>query len=289
LIREVRRQAIVHVTPGEVSIMVEAYDMRAVAPTVCSILGVRHPRNCKVKPLLEVLETMGIQERLAVVVVDAFGVSTWTAARMETPTFNALANRHLLHLRSVMPTITPVNFATMVTGASPEVHLISTRDDDLVLETVFDVLRCYDKTSATAARALSSLGILISSFADQGGLAVSNTDEEVCSIAVDALKERVDLLWVQLLDVDDAGHEHGPLSSQGIAAAKRADAYLKEIVSEACKRGYALIVLADHGQHTITGDDGRKAGTHGTRMEEDVYVPFIWCGPDEAARAMGIS
>ena len=87
--------------------MVQSFDMRTVAPTVCSVLGVRPPRRVQVGPLVEVVETMGVQRRLVVVVIDALGASTWAMARMGTPTINALANRHLIHIRSVMPTITP--------------------------------------------------------------------------------------------------------------------------------------------------------------------------------------
>ena len=264
------------------------YDMRSLAPTVCGVLGVRPPGSAEAPPFLEVVDSMGEMERLAVVVIDAFGVSTWTAARLETPTFNALANRHLLHLRSVMPTITPVNFATMLTGAGPDVHLIRDRTEQLRLETVFDVLRENGATSATAARALSSLGILISPFADHPGIAESNTDEEVTALALEALGKGVSLLWVQLLDVDNAGHAHGPLSPLGIAAAERADRHLREIAVKAYEEDYGVLVLADHGQHTVLNEDGSEGGTHGTYSDDDVYVPLVWGDPEELKGALGI-
>lgn len=268
--------------------MLGEYDMRSVAPTICMILGVRPPASNEVEALEEVVETMGAVERLAVVVIDAFGASTWAAARLEVPTFNAMANRHLLHIRSLMPTITPVNFATMLTGAHPETHMIRDRTERLTLETVFDVLREHGRVSATAARAVSSLGILISPFADRPGLAESNNDEEVCAIAVKAMEKKADLLWVQLLDVDDAGHLHGPLSSEGVSAIHRDDAYLREIAETASRNGYGLMVLADHGQHTVLKSDGSQEGTHGTNSDDDVYVPFAWCTNRELKEAIGI-
>ena len=269
--------------------MTESYDMRAVAPTVCRVLGVRPPRRAEIGPLTEVVETMGVQRRLVVVVIDAFGASSWVVARTETPTINALANRHLLHIRSVMPTVTPVNFATMLTGVSPKVHLIKDREEKLALETVFDVLRERGRESATAARSLSSLGILISPHADHQGLAKSNRDEEVKDLAREAIEGGVDLLWVQLLDVDDAGHQYGPLSSQGVSAAGRADFHLREIATAAYREGYAIMVLADHGQHMTTKEDGSVGGTHGTDADEDVYVPFIWCNVTEIGEALGLA
>jgi predicted AlkP superfamily pyrophosphatase or phosphodiesterase len=264
------------------------HDLRRVAPTVCGVLGLRPPGQAETRPLEEVVGTMGNQGRLAVVVIDAFGASTWSATRAETPTFNALASRHLLRLKSVMPTITPVNFATMLTGASPESHGIRDRTEELKLETVFDVMREKGRSSATAARALSSLGILISPFADRPGIAESNLDDEVCSIAVNRLREGVNLLWVQLLDVDDAGHMYGPLSPQGVKAAGRDDGHLRRIAVEACRRGYGLMVLADHGQHTIVRDDSSQGGWHGTEAEEDVYVPFVWCKKEDIKGTVGL-
>ncbi len=262
--------------------------MRSVAPTVCRVLGIRPPASTEAEEMVEVVETMGAVERLAVVVIDAFGASTWAAARLEVPTFNAMANRHLLHIRSLMPTITPVNFATMLTGAHPDTHTIRDRTERLTLETVFDVLREHGRVSATAARAVSSLGILISPFADHPGLAESNSDVEVCALAVRAMEKKADLLWVQLLDVDDAGHLHGPLSSEGISAIHRDDAYLREIAETASRTGYSLMVLADHGQHTVLKSDGSAGGTHGTDSDEDVYVPFVWCTNRELREAIGL-
>ena len=261
-------------------------DMRSVAPTVCRVLGVRAPSSAEAQPMREVVETMGVAERLAVVVIDAFGSSTWAAARREVPTYNALAERHLARLRSMMPSITPVNFATMLTGAHPDTHGIRDRTERLTLETVFDVLRERGKASATAARAASSLGILISPFADRPGLAGSNTDEEVRALAVEALEARADLVWVQFLDVDDAGHQHGPLSPESVAAAHGDDGYLREIAEEAQKGGYGLMVLADHGQHTVVKGDGAMGGTHGTDMDDDLSVPFIWCTNRELKGAL---
>jgi predicted AlkP superfamily pyrophosphatase or phosphodiesterase len=227
------------------------------------------------------IDTMGEMGKLAVVVIDAFGISTWMEAKHETPTFNALANQHFLSIRSVMPTITPVNFATMLTGAKPEDHKIRDRTEKLMLETIFDVLRETGMNSATAARAKSSLGILISPFADEPRIAQSNTDEEVTSLACKALKKGANILWVQLLGVDDAGHAHGPISSEGIVATRRADINLKKIASDASRNGYGLIVLADHGQHTIKNKEGQFEGTHGTDMEKDINIPLIWATPDE--------
>ena len=251
--------------------------MRSVASTVCSVLGVPSPSSAETDPINEVIQSMGVVTRLIVVVIDAFGVSTWTAAGKLVKTFNSLARIHLVHVKSVMPTITPVNFATMVTGAHPNVHGIRDRREKINVETIFDILREADRVSAAAARAESSLGILISPHVDRQYIAGSNIDEEVCSLALEALEGMPDLLWVQLLDVDDAGHQHGPFSAESSAAAERDDRYLRKIVRAAKRNGYSIMVLADHGQHSVSHVDGRVSATHGTNSDDDAYVGFVWC------------
>jgi predicted AlkP superfamily pyrophosphatase or phosphodiesterase len=92
---------------------------------------------------------------------------------------------------------------------------------------------------------------------------VSNLDNEVTKIAVSKLIEGVNLLWVQFLDIDDAGHTYGPYSKEGMEVASQVDENLRIILQTASKNGYSVIVLADHGQHTATegsykGIDERK-------------------------------
>jgi predicted AlkP superfamily pyrophosphatase or phosphodiesterase len=260
-------------------------DMTSVAPTVCRALGVRLPSSAEGSPIDEVAESIHKTRRLAVVVIDAFGVGTWEKVKSKTPTFNELRDLHGTVIRSVMSSITPVNFATMLTGASPEVHGIRNREQPLRNETIFHVMREAEMVSATAARAKSSLGILISPHADRPGLAASNLDSEVTEIACRMIDEDVNLLWVQLLDVDDAGHAYGPYSHESEEAAGRADANLRLILDAARVKGYSVMVLADHGQHPSS--DGPYRGVHGTDMPEDLNVPFLWASNDELRDALG--
>ena len=254
------------------------YDMRIVAPTVCRTLGIRPPSSADSDYLPMIGDTMS-SKKLAVIVIDALGMSTWRKARELTPTLNTLEKVHFTVIDSVMKTITPVNFATMLTGANPETHGITNREMPIGHETIFHVMREAGMRSATAARTLSSLGILISPHSDKPGLAESNMDSEVTKIAVSRLLEGFNLVWVHLLDVDDAGHGYGPLSEEGMDAVARTDGSLRVILEAARDNGYSVIVLADHGQHD--SDEDRFKGTHGTDMPEDVEVLFLWANNSE--------
>jgi predicted AlkP superfamily pyrophosphatase or phosphodiesterase len=255
------------------------YDMRVVAPSVCNVLDIRPPISASsvILPLFK--KTMRKTNRLVVIVLDAFGVSTWNQSKDLTPTINQLGQVYNTVIRSVMKSITPVNFATMLTGASPKVHKITDRTMNLSHETIFDVMREEGLKSATASRALSSLGILISPFADEPGIADSNLDIDVVKIAISQFKAGYNLIWVQLLDVDDAGHKYGPLSREGFEAVKRVDNNLKNILGTAYKYDYSVMVLADHGQHMV--NENNYKGLHGTDMREDLEVPLLWANSNE--------
>jgi predicted AlkP superfamily pyrophosphatase or phosphodiesterase len=226
-------------------------------------------------------KTMKKTNKLVVVVLDAFGISTWNKAKHLTPTINQLGQVHYTVIRSVMKSITPVNFATMLTGACPKVHGITDRTMHLSLETIFDVMREKGLKSATASRALSSLGILISPFADEPGIADSNLDIDVVEIAISRIKAGYNLVWIQLLDIDDAGHKFGPSSSEGLDAVTIADDNLRKILETTYVNGYSVMVLADHGQHMV--NENNYKGSHGTDMVEDLEVPLLWTNNDELA------
>ncbi len=261
------------------------FDMRIVAPTVCKALGIRTPSSSASSPLPMTGKSFGLTNKLSVIVMDALGMSTWKKGRELTPTLNKLEAVHGTVIHSVMKSITPVNFATMLTGASPENHGITDRKMSLVNETIFDVMREAGMISATAARAISSLGILISPHSDKPGIANSNLDADVTQIAVSRIMDGYNLVWVQFLDVDDAGHTYGPLSDEGMEAVARVDGNLRIVLEAARDNGYSVIVLADHGQHD-SGDESLK-GTHGTDMPEDIEVPFLWANNAELHDILG--
>jgi len=258
--------------------------MRSLAPSVATLLEVRPPAGAEVGPIPEVVAHLGSVERLAMVVIDAFGLATWDYARDCCPMVNALASNHRLTIDSVLPATTPVNFATMVTGAGPQAHGIRARTDPLLLETLFDVLRAEARATAAVGRALSTVGILLAPFADLKGVAQSNEDCEVLDLSLKILRENEpDYLLLQFLAVDAASHRHGPFSPHNAQAVAETDARLRALVRQLAAEDYALLLLADHGQHAAPPQKQRPRhiGIHDGTVEEDVRVPLIWASPAE--------
>ena len=260
------------------------HDMRSLAPTVAALLQVRPPAGAEAGPIPEVVAHLGSVEKLAMAVIDAFGLATWDYARERCPTLNALAVNHRLTINSVLPAITPVNFATMVTGARPQAHSVQARTDRLLLETLFDVLRAEARTTAAVGWALSTVGILLAPFADLKGVAHSNDDREVLELSLRILtRNEPDYLLLQFLAVDAVSHRHGPFSPHSAQAVAETDVRLRALVGQLAAQDYALLLLADHGQHTATSQKQRRGhiGAHAGTAEEDVRVPLIWASPAE--------
>jgi len=256
--------------------MIKEYSMTSIAPTISKLLGIRPPSQSAGEIIVEIVDDMHRQEMLAAVVFDAFGIATWKRYEKLTPNFNLIAQNNLLHIRSVLPAKTPVNFATMVTGTPSDVHRIRDRSETLNVETIFHVISEASGKSAAIGRANSTVGILLSKFADYNDVAASDLDDEVFQIAARILEEKEpNFILMQLLDVDDAGHSFGLESDSFRTAISDIDSHLGKLFPYLAKGGYGLMVLADHGAH----QSGVKANHDGS-VEDDMIVPLTWCNSD---------
>lgn len=261
------------------------YPMQAVAPTVARILGVRSPASAEVGPIEAVCDALAGAPRVAVLGVDALGLGIWRHWKDRTPILNELAREGLLTLRSVMPSVTPVNFGCMITGAAVETHGAETKTHDFACETLFDVLRDEGRVSAGLGRQGWSGNELLGRFADQSAAGRAVTDAEVEEVFDRFLGESPpDFVIAQFGMTDEMFHAHGPFQSGAGDAVAAADAWVGRRLAALRERDYAVLVLADHGQHEVLGEDGAVHGTHGTDSDEDCVVPLIW---EAASRASG--
>ena len=115
-----------------------------VAPTVCAALQLPAPRGAKGASIPEIVTDLADVDRVAVLALDALGMFAWNLWKTEMPYLSSLRARNSITLRSVMPSITPVNFATMVTGTDLAGHGIQAKQDDFACETIFDAFKCED-------------------------------------------------------------------------------------------------------------------------------------------------
>ena len=257
-------------------------DMRFLAPSLCSILGQRAPGGCEVEAHEKLAGSMKNSRSVLVVVFDGFGKAALDRHAGMCPNLELLMGKNRETVRAVPPPKTPVNFATMATGASQERHGIGVKTDPLEIETIFQVLEEAGLSTCVAGRQSGSPANLFSRMVTYAEIAQTNKDAEVLQLLLDRLgRSDPELTLVQFLDIDNAGHRAGPFGEEASRAIFNTDSRLGELMRAVAGRGCSIIALADHGQHEVTGDDGGIRGKHDGSSEEDFLVPLAWCGPGE--------
>jgi len=215
---------------------------------------------------------------VVILALDAFGLFAWNLWKAEMPYLRSLHACHSIILRSVMPSITPVNFATMVTGTDQAGHGIKARTDSFACETLFDTVRRSGKKSAGIGIDDYTGTALLGRHADICGNAGEGSDDTVADKIIEiAGCDAPVFIIAQLGRVDDVFHQYGPSSSEVVPMLRDTDARLLRLVERLGPLGYGVIILADHGQHDAEpGESGSLKGTHGTESPEDCLVPCTW-------------
>lgn len=256
--------------------------MTDVAPTISAILGLPAPAQTTGTAISSMVPGRRVG-RVAVLATDALGEYAWGLWGSEMPFLQSLHARQSIILRSVMPSITPVNFATMVTGTDLAGHGVHTYDHDFACETLFDVVRRNGEKSAGIGIDGYTGSKLLGRFADLQGTVKEHSDDAVADAIVEVVDRHApQFLIAQLGCVDDVFHLHGPSSPEVVPMLRETDARLKRLVKHLQPRGYGILILSDHGQHDLPDPaPGGKKGSHGTDSPQDCLVPCTWAWPVE--------
>ena len=232
-------------------------------------------------------------ERVLLVGVD--GLSPEGIRRAGTPNLDRLkaTGSWTFHARGVIPTLSSPNWASMISGAGPERHGVTSNDWQPDRPDVPPVATGIDRIFPTIvgeprrARADAAIGVFhdwdgFGRLVERGAATIVEHDNGP-SLTVERarafLARRPTLLLVHLDHVDHAGHDHGWLSPQYLAAVREADRLIGELVAafraENLWDRTALIVSADHG----------GVGTkHGGLSLAELEIPWIAAGAGIAQR-----
>lgn len=181
-----------------------------------------------------------------------------------------------LPVRSVMPSVTPVCFASMYTGLNPEDHGIQAYVKPvLTVETIFD-----------AALAAGLKPIIISTEGDsiskiflerEMDYIICDTPDECNENALRIIREdKHDLVVVYNGNYDTLMHRWGPEAPEALSQLEH-NARSFEMLSKAAKESWAgkravAAYLPDHGCHEIDG----HLGSHGLDMSEDMNIVHFY-------------
>jgi hypothetical protein len=234
----------------------------------------------------------GVQH-VDVIGVDGLGGRTGFLAT-NAPALHGLMKRGAwtLHARGVMPTSSSPNWASMLMGAGPEQHGVTSNDwltnrfdfpptvlgAGCMFPTIFTVLR--EKRSRFEMGAIydwSDFGRLF----DRAAVNVSENVKGSTNTARRAIQyfreKHPDFLFIHFDDVDHAGHEFGWGSPQYLAMVETIDGLVGDILAgieaEGLTRRTLVLVTADHGGF------GTK---HGGNTLTELEIPWIVAGPGVA-------
>lgn len=246
-------------------------------------------------PLAPIMRAAGAgalqQTASHIIVFGVDGLSPDGIEKAATPNMHRLMKEgsYSLHARAVMPTSSSPNWASMIMGAGPEQHGVTSNDWETnrfeiaptaigpggIFPTIFSVIREQHPKSVTG------------SFYDWDGFgrlterSLIDADERcegptnTVSRAVSFLKEkRPEFLFLQLDHVDHAGHEYGHGTAEYYASVEVADKLLGQLLDALEEQNFTatttILVTSDHG--------GVKKG-HGKATMPEIEIPWILAGP----------
>ena len=173
---------------------------------------------------------------------------------------------------SVMPSVTPVCFASMYTGVMPEVHGIQKYEKPVLkVKTIFDTLISAGKKCAIVSTAGDSISKIF--LEREMDYFIYETHEECNEKAMELIiEDNYSLIVLYNGNYDSTMHRYAPESVKSIAALKENVATFAKIydsIRENWKSHKTMLGFCpDHGCHEIDGE----LGSHGLEMEEDMNI-----------------
>lgn len=256
------------------------FSMTGVAGAIAACMGIASPAQAE-EPLQDVIDLVrrnipgGQVDRVIMYNPDAIAQWIWQKyTHMFAPVY-----RHTqlaVPLRTVMPSVTPVCFGTMYTGALPEVHGIRSYMKPVIrIDTLFDALLRSGKRCAILGDTSCSMShIFLEKDMDYYAF---DTVDEINEKALELIeKDEHDLIAVYNGNYDHEMHLGGP---EGETALKSLEKNCRDFdrlmtrVEERWKGHDTLAAFAmDHGCHEIDGN----LGSHGLDMPEDLNVVHFY-------------
>jgi predicted AlkP superfamily pyrophosphatase or phosphodiesterase len=227
-----------------------------------------------------------------VVVIGIDGLSPDGILKASTPHLDGIikSGSHSYIAQAVMPSSSSPNWASMIMGASPNEHEITSNDWERT--DIKDKTYCGGKKGETYPTIFKVIrdnnpGADIACFHDWDGfgrlvepgiptlIADVRGEERTSKEAAKYLvANKPFFTFIHLDHVDHAGHEYGHGSKEYYASVEIADKMIGEVVAALKKAG-----IFDQTLILITSDHGGKGKGHGGDTPEERSIPWIITGP----------
>ncbi len=177
---------------------------------------------------------------------------------------------------TVMPSVTPVCFGTMYTGAQPEVHGIKTYVKPVIaINTIFDALIRAGKKAAIVSTTGDSISKIFLE-RDMDYFIYDTIEKVNAKTAELIINDEYDFIAVYNGNYDSFMHKFGPEGVEALAELRanvRTYGMFYELIAQHWKSHNSLVGFAmDHGCHQIDGG----SGSHGLEMEEDLNIVHLY-------------
>ncbi|HTL17290.1 MAG TPA: alkaline phosphatase, partial [Patescibacteria group bacterium] len=194
-----------------------------------------------------------------------------------------------LHARGVMPTSSSPNWASMIMGAGPEQHGVTSNDWETnkfeippiatgmgpIFPTIFGVLRQQRPDAYIACvHDWDGFGRLMERPALNLLENVKGSRNTARRAGEVIRQHKPTFLFVHFDDVDHAGHEFGWKTPQYFQAVQEVDSLIGGLVAELKQAG-----IRDKTVVIMTADHGGKGKSHGEPTMEELEIPVIIAGP----------
>lgn len=230
-------------------------------------------------------------EHVIIIGIDGLSVEAVQTAR--TPRLHELMahGAWTLEARGVMPTLSSPNWASMITGAGPEQHGITSngvllqkmvtlpavcRDEEGMFPTMFEVLRMQQPAAHIAIfHDWPGFADLVEKHAPDV-MEHERGAERTTRTAIAYWKDnRPELMFVHLDNVDHTGHDLGWGSREYNKAVADADGYVGEFLDM-----LRSVAALDSTYVLVTSDHGGKGREHGKNSLPEIQIPWILDGPN---------
>ena len=264
----------------EVPVPLNQTSLDTVCAALCYAMGIDPPQYAAEPNQLLVNyldQSLGGEKADRIFMYNPDAIGQWVYQEYASLMKDATSNTELeLPLCGVMPSVTPVSFGTLYTGAQPEVHGITEYAQPVItIDTFFDaLLRAGKKVAIVAPTPTSMANIFKKRDLDYFIYdTIAACNEKAIELI---LKDEHDVIVLYNGNFDSAMHSYGPESYQALAEL-RANAQMFATISTLIEQTWTehntLVGFAmDHGCHTTSSG----TGAHGTNSPEDLNIVHLY-------------
>jgi predicted AlkP superfamily pyrophosphatase or phosphodiesterase len=225
-----------------------------------------------------------------VILIGCDGMGAYAIPNASMPHLKSLMNDGAwsLKARSVLPSSSAVNWASMLMGAGPTFHgytewgsqvpeipsIITT--EHKLFPSIFSLIRQQKPNAKTAAiYSWGGIGYLIEKSAIDYVIPTDDNDDAAVDAAVRTIKEHKPLFtFLHLDEPDGVGHGIGHHTSEYYVELKNVDdriGRIKQAVKDAGIEDETIII--------VTSDHGGMDKGHGGKSLDEVQIPWVIVGP----------